>query len=107
MIIIPDNYKTIRIPYTYLHGKLEKDVGYDCYELALKEELFQLNENDRVIVDPKNNGMYQLFFNTKACTMFLWTIDGTPKQRGLVVYNEDIKSYTYALECYLNEEVVL
>lgn len=35
--IIPDtdkeyeNLKPKRIPFTYLHGKLQEDCGYDCY----------------------------------------------------------------------------
>ena len=102
----------IRISYTYLHGDLQNDAGYDIFGIKGWALLDSLNlENNyltRVREDVDLTGEHACEFNGKPCTFFLWTdtsrrdIDAH-KYRGLVVYNDDKEYYDHAKENYIKK----
>lgn len=115
LIIIPDNDKELnalypiqgRLSYTYLHGQLETDCGYDCYSIANPSEYgFEVVEQGYYIIEDENkSGIIPCIYKDKECTLFLWIRPNFRKQwGGLVVYNDDKEAYNYAIECYNNKE---
>lgn len=105
MIIITDNQET-NIPdgnigilsFTYLHGKLEFDAGYDRYGIIGYEEYgFVLQHSQFIAVDSEKTGLYPCVYNNKPCTLFLWVGD-IGHYHGLVVYNDDHEYYSDARE---------
>jgi hypothetical protein len=110
LIIIPDNDKElnnkypeqIRLSYTYLHGKLEEDCRYDLYNIA-KENSFGFKEKDGIVEpDKEMTGLYPCLYKDKDCTLFLWVVNNM--FRGLVVYNDDVEGYKFAMDKYMKKE---
>lgn len=95
----PQEENTVRLSFTYLHGKLEEDCKYDCYDLA---DCPSLNKETLV------KGMYPCHYKGNPCTLFYWkrrhndAING-----GLVVYNDDTEAFEYAKKCYDNNETAI
>ena len=113
IIIIPDTDTELsekypkqgRLSYTYLHGVLETDCGYDCYNIANPEEHgFKVKDNTFITPDKAMTGIYECTYNGKDCTLFLWVRKYFDKFGGLVVYNDDLEALEYAKECYENQE---
>lgn len=77
------NKELTRITWTYLHGKLETEIGYDVYYI----------ENCTLTL-PLSKGVYELSHNGIKCLLYFWKTSLT--DCGLVVYENDIKSNTYA-----------
>ena len=94
-----------RLPYTYLHGKLQDDCDYDCYNVIGFEDYgFKREDYMSIIVDETKSGIYECVYNNKECTLYLWTHkEGITSYCGLVVYNDDIESVEYALGKYRNK----
>ena len=108
MIIVPDTQeKNIpegiqgRLSYTYLHGRLEDDCGYDCYNLVGFEKFGfeQKDEYSSIIVDVDKTGLYPCTYQETACTLFLW-VGNDNTYRGLIVYNDDEIGYRHAKYVY-------
>jgi hypothetical protein len=83
---------------TYLHGKLEDDAGHDCF--ALPNEFFT---SKGFPIGHLDKGIYELEFNGKPVTYFVWKNPENGWYRGLAVYNHDKKSVKYA-KLKFNEE---
>jgi hypothetical protein len=81
-----------RVKWTYLHGRLEDDVKYDIFGVA-----------ETV---PIQDGIYKCQYEGKPCTMFLWNRFST-EPSGLVVYNDDLTAYEYALKKYTEKSIVI
>ena len=72
--------KEFRYEGTYLHGVLEREVGYDIFCFS-KEQSFQLGAT-RVIIEKTG----------RMATFFLWrSLSGFRGFRGYLVYNNDIE----------------
>lgn len=82
---------TVRVHWTYLHGELESEVGYDVYTL----------KNCNLNLDTLNKGIYKLNYNGKICLLYYWT--GSFHDHGLVVYEDDIEANNYAQMNYDSE----
>lgn len=116
IIIIPDYDKALnkrykkqgRLSWTYLHGDLETDCGYDCYNIANPED-FGFNLDGPFIKEEKDKcGIIECQYKRKPCTLFLWfDKSGERHWHGLVVYDSDKKAYAYAEECYNNKEMCI
>ena len=108
----------IRISYTYLHGKIESDAGYDIFGIKGWGLLDGLNLENNYLgseynrkrgtkVDVNLTGVHNCTFNNKPCTFFLWTANhwdshsGIVRYHGLVVYDDDKEAYEYALNKYI------
>ena len=112
LIIIPDHDKKLsnryknqgRFSYTYLHGDLETDCGFDCYNIA--NPLDFGFEMDAVFIkeDPAKCGIIKCQYKRKPCTLFLWM---DRHYHGLVVYDSDIDAYKYAEDCYNRKEILI
>ncbi len=93
------NENSIRIPWCFLHGDLETDCKHDVFGFSNKIENFK----------KLKEGIYNCHYKNKLCTFFYWDSkygQGVLK-KGLVVYNDDIKSLKYAKKCYkLKEESI-
>lgn len=94
---IKEGHKPVYI--SYLHGKLEHEVGYDIGVC--------LNAENIVIYNPNGNqykvveGIYpvKVVDYDNPCTAYLWNdIDNRP--RGLIVDNEDVEATKYAIKKY-------
>jgi hypothetical protein len=114
MIIIPQTKKyedvkgVKRISYCYLHGQLEADAEYDVFGFldfiadVPQDDDGEYYINHEIIKD----GVYPCQFEGKPCTFFYWHNEyRVAGHAGLVVYNDDIKSYEYAKKCYENKNV--
>lgn len=119
IIIIPDHDKVLnkryekqgRLGYTYLHGQLEEDCGFDCYNIANPEEFGFIIEDSNAkyastLITPKSSqqGLIKCQYKRKPCTLFLWMDNFRDHFHGLVVYDFDKESYAYAEKCYNNKE---
>jgi len=100
-IIVSDldpNYDALnpsRLTWTYLHGKLESDCGYDCYGMIDHSFPTDPNEPRRIDHSKIEDGKYAMEFDNKKCTLYFWhSHDGRP--HGLVVYDDDVESVEYA-----------
>lgn len=100
-IIIPDtdtNYdvlKPARLTWTYLHGELESDCGYDGYGMINHSFPTDPNEPRRIDHSRIEDGKYAMEYEGKKCTLYFWhSNDGRP--HGLVVYDDDTESVEYA-----------
>lgn len=95
------------IPFTFLHGKLEEDAGYDVFSLSCYEDIFVGAKIISTSFDESSiaQGIYPCTFNDKECTLFLWDVEecGITK-KGLVAYNDDLSAFEYAKKCYENKE---
>lgn len=95
--IVPftEKYEAIkkqRVHWSYLHGKIETDAGFDIF--GIKERI------------PTKDGIYKCVFEKKECTMFLWNRMGSSPS-GLVVYNDDKNAYEDAENKYKNKEMFI
>ena len=89
--------KSKRLGYTYLHGELEKECGYDIYGF-INCELPLVKEDCSYIDDSAlKNGDYPCVYKNKKCTLYFWH-DNINRPHGLVVYNDDKESVRYAKE---------
>ncbi len=114
LIIVPDTQKENipsgiqgRFSYTYLHGKLQDDCDYDCYNVIGFEEHGFIKKDDysSIVVDESKYGIYNCVYNNKECTLYLWTRkEGITSYCGIVVYNDDVESVEYALWKYRNKD---
>jgi hypothetical protein len=96
-----DNYNELkpkRISYTYLHGKLEKDAGFDCYGIINSDLEVEEDGDDYVNTNKLEAGKYPCLYKGKQCTLYFWK--NNMNNRGLVVYNDDLASVKYAKECF-------
>ena len=95
-----------RINWVYSHGKLENDCKYDIFYIKSPIDYgFSLINDSKIIkLNESNIGITPCYYNNKKCSMFIWCVDGYKEYTGLVVYNDDKKSYEYALKCYNNKE---
>lgn len=104
----------------YLHGKVETDAGYDCIGFVnLCPDIERVNSCLHVPKDLLDDGIYpcKLSFNDKPCTMFYWkqiSYHGINEDkeifishRGLIVYDQDLKSRDYAFNKYILKEITL
>ncbi len=114
IVIIPDTQKENipegkqgRFGFTYLHGKLETECHYDCYNILNPEEHgFNLEDDSNYITDDENKrGIYPCTYNGKDCTLFLWY--SRFRFRGLVVYDDDTEAYQYAKTSYENNKSII
>lgn len=80
---------TTRINWTYLHGKLEEEIGYDIYTVA------------NCTLHNLQKGIYSLNYNGKSCLLYYWIT--TFKDTGLVVYEDDLEANIYAKSKYEEE----
>lgn len=90
-----DRLKPKRIEFTYLHGQLQMDCGYDVYGFVNCSLPTADSESEYIQHDKLNNGMYPCTFKGHLCTLFFWH-DNTGKPRGLVTYNTDIPAFEHA-----------
>lgn len=91
----------VRLGYTYLHGKLEDDAGYDVY-LIKNSDLNNLTKR----VEDLKTGKYPCYFNNKPCTIYYWE-SGSNHPHGLVVYDDDTESVSYTEKCFNEKESVI
>lgn len=114
----------------YIHGQLEKDLGYDkgCLINCLSLNVSKETVNWITIKDGKCNPRkyYNMYFNgiidikvegiDKPCVGYFWTENTTSydkgsfqrwKQRGLICYKDDIEGREYALDKYLNKFLII
>lgn len=96
--IIPDtqetDLKTKRLSYTYLHGQLETDCGYDCYAFANCD--LPVHDNSNYIDHNQlKDGEYPCIYQNKSCTLYFWHCNRN-SPHGLIVYNNDLESVEYA-----------
>ncbi len=101
MNIIPytekfENIESARVSWSYLHGQLEDDAGYDCFGVQGVDEV-----DGKAIL---KEGIYSCSFNDKECTLYYWCCSGIEGHKGLAVYNDDEKSVKYAKKCFDNKE---
>lgn len=116
IILIPDRDKAQnrrykkqgRLSWTYLHGDLEMDCKYDCYNIANPEDFgFKFEYPDCAILamDENKAGIIPCQYKRKPCTLFLWFDSMKDRHwHGLVVYDADLESYKYAEECFNKKE---
>lgn len=88
--ILSDKGLVNRIPFTYLHGKLEDDIGYDVFFYFGKEIT--------------KSGIYECFLDNKKCIFYVWDVKGSNRFKGLVCYADDVESIEYAFKCYKDKE---
>jgi hypothetical protein len=108
--IVPDtqeNYdelKPKRLSYTYLHGQLESDCGYDCYGISNCD--LPLKKDSDTMIDHTllKDGEYPCVYNNKPCTLYFWHCS-INHPHGLVVYNDDLDSVEYAKSKLLEKPV--
>lgn len=92
--------KLKRIGYCYLHGELETDCEHDVFYLTNAPDLaYRADSKHYVKIE---DGIYPAIYNNKACTIFVWS--GLDGQKGLAVYNSDIKAYHYASKAYATKQ---
>lgn len=88
----------------YLHGKLEKENGYDLCKVDECESGFYRNKEDGIYpctVEMTNGNRYE-------ATMYLWQIPlahNTKQTKALVVRNDDTKSVEDAKTKYENRSI--
>lgn len=98
LIIIPhtEKYEGItnqRPSYCYLHGELERIVGYDCFGFKSDEDGYFEDEEIP-------EGIYPCTYEGMNCTFLVWARKRTGGRAGLVVLNTDIDARIYALTAY-------
>lgn len=99
-----DNHKDlVRLRWTYLHGKLEDDAEYDVY--LIKNSDLNINYLTKRVENLKT-GKYPCHFNNKPCTIYFWITEYNDPH-GLVVYDDDIESVSYAEKCFNENESVI
>ncbi len=92
--IIPENKPGLDFPtfkklsFTYLHGKLQDDAGYDIYLF----DNCELETDGVFFIDHKKmeDGKYPCQYNDKPCTLYFWH-DKSERPHGLVVYDDDLE----------------
>lgn len=101
-----DNHKNlVRLGYTYLHGKLEDDAVHDVYSLKNCDLPIQ-KLTTRIQQNSLKDGIYPCHFNNKPCTLYYWKCNFN-LYHGLVVYDDDIESVSYAEKCFNENESVI
>lgn len=98
LTLIPDKKKLpedeglcYRVPYTYLHGNLEKDNEWDIFYLRDDQNIFDNGKNLEA-------GVYPSVCELEYCMFYLWkTSEGF---HGLACYTTDKKANDYALQCF-------
>lgn len=86
--------ETIRKGFTYLHGQLQYENGYDIFGVVAPFDF--------------RPGIYpcKVIGFEKEATFYLW--NGTDlRLHGLVVFNDDLKEVEYAKKCYESKETCL
>jgi hypothetical protein len=81
---------------TYLHGDIERDMGYDIFCFTEKLEL--------------TGGIHLLEINNIPCTFFIWESIEFPirsEWRGFLIYTSDLESYVYCKECFDDKQELL
>lgn len=86
------DFPSKRIPFTYLHGKLQNDNGYDIFSIAEPA--------------PTEEGIYPCLVGKVKATFYLWKTS-YGDTHGLVVANDDFESIEYAEKCYKEKTDVL
>ena len=94
-----DSMGCVRISWTYLHGKLESDAGYDCY--GVLNCVFPVREDIPQLVDrtKMETGIYPCQYQDKPCTLYFWKCTYLDPH-GLVVYDDDVDAVAYAKKKY-------
>ena len=91
-----------RLSWTYLHGQLETDAGFDIYNIGDSIWDFTKNDDGAFLEANIPQGIYECEYNGKLCLLYFWY--SSRRQHGLVVYKDDLSSNEYALKCYNNKE---
>ena len=99
-----------RLGYTYLHGQLEHEVGFDIFYIKdFKNAGFKRREGNTSYIDEDKtkSGTYTFTHNGKAGTLFLWVInEGGLMYKGLAVY-DDKESYGHAKKKYAEKSSLI
>ena len=88
------------VPWCYLHGKLERDVGYD---------IFCSEESDRLPDGISHHTIIMPDGSEQKCIAYIWSVpekdlSGTwMKPRGFVLYEDDTEHIESILEDYNNK----
>lgn len=103
-----DELKPKRISYTYLHGKLEKDCGYDCFGFVDCELPLQYNCDTYIDTAEMVGGIYPCEYNGKGCLLYLWFTPNKNRysgseSHGLAVYDDDIEAIQWAEKCFVDK----
>jgi hypothetical protein len=99
-----DELKPSRLTWTYLHGQLETDCGYDCYGMINHNFPTHNDEPRRIDHSRIEDGKYAMEYKGKKCTLYFWHDDfERPQPHGLVVYDDDAESVAYAEECLIKK----
>ena len=93
---LPETSK--RLAWTYLHGKLQDEVGYDIYQIDNTNWDFSRNEEGGYFEENIPTGIYECEYNGKKCLLYYWMC--SRRQHGLVVYKDDLAANEYALRKY-------
>lgn len=82
---------TKRMRFSYMHGELERENGYDIFG---------------IVGDLPKAGIHpiQVLGSARPATLFVWN-DGMDLT-ALAVYNDDVEGYAYAKEAYENKHTV-
>ena len=75
---------------TYLHGQLEKDMGYD---------IFSFNEKTNFCP-----GIHHIIINSRQCIFILWEAD--KKYKGYLIYKND-EEMGYCIDKYLRKVTLI
>jgi len=86
------DFPSKRIPFTYLHGKLESENGYDIFSIA--EPV------------PTEAGIYPCLVGKVKATLYFW-LTSFGETHGLVVANDDFEAIQYAEKCYKEKADIL
>ena len=92
-----EGVKGKRLGYTYLHGKLEEECGYDIYRIKNCDLPLHYPSSTYINDTEMKDGKYPCHYQGKDCTLYFWH-SSDQRPHGLVVYNDDKESCKYAQE---------
>lgn len=93
-----DDSNLVRLSFTYLHGKLQRDAETDLYSIK-NFNLKTRHYNKFVDSDNLQEGLYPCIYKGNPCTLFFWKYK-LEVARGLIVYDSDEKGLLHAELCY-------
>ena len=91
-----ENLGCKRLPHSYLHGKLETEVGFDLFLMAKFNPEWDFDNTDTI---PK--GIYDCKYKGKECLLYVW--QRYFSKGGICVYKDDIEGNMYAYRMYFTD----
>jgi len=105
LIDINDSSKGFRISGTYAHGKLQEDAGYDIITFT-ETSILDFRSSKYQDEEPKE-GIFDCTYKGKPCKFYVWNRTKNLTWSGLCVYEDDIISRLYAMDCFITKEINL